>query len=220
MRGPAAGTNDDTEELRGQAYRLLAALLARPPDEAMLRRLAGLQGDDGSTLGSALASLGAAAARTGAAAAEREYNRLFIGVERGELVPYGSYYESGFLFGPPLIRLRGDLAGLGLARADGVCEPEDHVAVTLETMADLIDGRVSGRTADLVGQRGFFERHIGTWVPRFFHDLQHAAGASFYAPVGALGKAFLAVEARAFDLPDDAPPAGRAGGLMVEETDG
>ncbi len=42
-------------------------------------------------------------------AVEREFFNLFIGVGRGELLPYGSYYLTGFLHERPLARLREDL---------------------------------------------------------------------------------------------------------------
>ena len=40
---------------------------------------------------------------------EREFFDLFIGLGRGELLPYGSYYLTGFLHERPLARLREDL---------------------------------------------------------------------------------------------------------------
>jgi TorA maturation chaperone TorD len=52
-----------------------------------------------------------------------EYQDLFIGLARGELVPYGSYYLTGFLHEKPLSKLRQDMARLGVEREDGVAEP-------------------------------------------------------------------------------------------------
>ena len=51
-----------------------------------------------------------AASRTNAERVEREYFNLFIGLGRGELLPYGSYYLTGFLHERPLARLRETLA--------------------------------------------------------------------------------------------------------------
>ncbi|WP_029007489.1 TorD/DmsD family molecular chaperone [Azospirillum halopraeferens] len=192
----AAEAADHVERERAQAYRLLAALLARPPDGGLLDRLATLHGD-GSPFGTALGALGGAAAATAPAAAEREFNRLFIGVDRGELVPYASYYRTGFLQDRPLIRLRADLDRLGIARAAGVPEPEDHVAALAETMAGLIDGGF-GAPAPLDRQFRFFDDHIAPWGARFFADLERAPSAVFYRPVGTLGRLFLEIEAGAF----------------------
>ena len=53
---------------------------------------------------------------------EREFFNLFIGIGRGELLPYGSYYLTGFLNERPLARLREDLRALGIERAEGQVE--------------------------------------------------------------------------------------------------
>src|SRR5215813_9042725 len=81
---------DDIDAARAQEYALLAALLARAPDAGLLERLSRLRGDP-SPLGLAHAAL-AEAAQTDAGKVQREYFGLFIGLGRGELLPYGSYY--------------------------------------------------------------------------------------------------------------------------------
>ncbi|MGQ9370334.1 TorD/DmsD family molecular chaperone [Azospirillum sp. ST 5-10] len=189
---------DEADRHRAQAYRLLATVLARPPSDDLLRRLAALDGD-ATPFGAAVGGLARAAAATAAAAAEREFNRLFIGVERGELVPYASYYRTGFLQDRPLILVRADLERLGVARAPGVPEPEDHVAALAETMAGLIDGGF-GPPAGLEEQRRFHDAHLAPWAGRFFADLERAESAVFYRPVGTLGRRFLEIEADAFAL--------------------
>ena len=141
---PAAASRaaDISEEdhLRAQLYRLLAALLVKVPDQETLGRVAGLSGDHSSELGRGLAALADAAGSVEPTAADDEYHDLFIGVGRGELMPYGSYYLTGFVYEKPLARLRGDMARIGIARAEGVKEPEDHIASLCEMMAGLIEG--------------------------------------------------------------------------------
>lgn len=188
------------ERMRAQAYALLAALLARPPSEALLGRLAGLSGD-GTAWGAALGALGAEARRASPAEAEREYGRLFIGLTRGELMPYASYYLTGFLHDRPLVRLRADMGRLGVARSPRASEPEDHIAAMLEIMAGLIDGRF-GAPAPAEEQREFHERHLAPWAPRFFRDLERAEAAKLYRPVGALGRLLMDIEENAFALAD------------------
>ena len=134
-------------------------------------------------------------------AAEREYSALFIGLARGELLPYASYYLTGFLQEKPLAELRGDLAALGIERADDVPEPEDHIATVCETMAGLIAGAF-GKPASLQEQQRFFARHVGVWAPRFFEDLQGAKAAVLYMPVGRIGRVFMTIEAEAFGMAD------------------
>ena len=66
---------------------------------------------------------------------EREYFDLFIGMGRGEILPYASYYLTGFLHERPLARLRGDLIAFGIERAENNPEPEDNAATLCEIMA-------------------------------------------------------------------------------------
>jgi TorA maturation chaperone TorD len=189
---------DEIEGSRARAYLLLATLLARPPSGALLAELATLRGD-GTPWGDALSALAATARATDPDAVDREYHRLFIGVQRGELVPYASYYVTGFLHDRPLVAVRQDMAVYGIARSDGVGEPEDHVAALLEMMGGLVEGRF-GPPAPVDRQRRFFERHLKKWAPAFFRDLESAEAGRFYRPVGTLGLLLLAIEGEAFGL--------------------
>ncbi len=187
---------DDVDFARSQEYALIAALLARAPSAELLKRTAGLLADP-SPLGFLHAELAQAARETKAEDAEREYFDLFIGLGRGELLPYGSYYLTGFLHERPLARLRDDLVALGIERAKNVYEPEDHIAILFEVMAGLASGRLP---APAGSDRKIFERHIKPWAARFFHDLENAKGAKFYRRVGTLGRVFMEVETEAFSL--------------------
>ena len=169
-----------------------------PPEQEAVERLSGLEGDE-SALGQALTALGRAARGVSPTAIAEEYHELFIGVGRGELLPYGSYYLVGFLYEKPLARLRQDMARLGIAHADGVPEPEDHIASLCEMMAGLIEGGF-GVPADQATQREFFDAHIGSWAGQFFADLESTKAADLYAPVGAVGRVFMEIEATAFEM--------------------
>ena len=83
------------------------------------------------------------------------------------------------------------------ARADTVKEPEDHIAALCEMMAGLITGAF-GAPVDLAGQRRFFDSHLEPWAPLFFEDLEKARSARLYAPIGTLGRLFMAIEKTAF----------------------
>jgi TorA maturation chaperone TorD len=189
---------EDIDLLRAEQYDLLAILLGQAPGEALLASLSGLARDE-SPLGLARGALADAAARAEPAAVSREFFDLFIGVGRGEFLPYASYYLSGFLHERPLARVRADLADLGIERAGAQREPEDHVAILCEVMAGLSSGRFE---ADLGWQRAFFERHLKPWAGRFFADLERAESARFYRAVGGLGRVFMEIEAEAFLLDD------------------
>ena len=192
----AALAVDETDEARAKEYALLATLLGRAPDERLLGRLAQLRGDP-SPLGMAHVALGASAARCNAETVGREFFDLFIGLGRGELLPYGSYYLTGFLYERPLARLRGDLKRLGIELAEGHSEPEDHAAILCEIMATMAAGEIEVPDS---AQRELFEKHMAPWMARFFADLELASGADFYRTVGSLGRTFLEIEAEGFKL--------------------
>lgn len=182
------------EELRANTYGLLGNLLARVPDQDMLNRLAAIDvsgtGEENS-MAAAWKTLAMAAQRATSGAVDDEYHTLFIGIGRGELMPYGSWYLTGFLMERPLAQLRQDLKSLGFERQDDVKEPEDHAGALMETMCMLILG---GNGAGEHEQKRFFERHLEPWIGKFFEDLQNANSANFYAAVGVLGAQFVEIE--------------------------
>jgi TorA maturation chaperone TorD len=196
-RAPMSEQPDEVDAARAQLYALLAVLLSRAPDADLLGRLTRLQ-VDATPLGIAQAALAQAAGDTSVQRVEREYFDLFIGLGRGELLPYASYYLTGFLHERPLARLRADLAELGIARAERNPEPEDHLATLCEVMAGLIDGRFPVPKGS---DQRLFERHVAPWAARFFADMERAEGAGFYRHVGALGRTFIEIEMEAFALP-------------------
>lgn len=186
------------DRMRADFYDLLAALLARPPADDTLLACAGLEGDD-APLGKAVGTLGRLARSSKAPAVNREFHDLFIGLGRGELLPYASYYMTGFLHEKPLARLRADMIRLGVARSDDVAEPEDNIASLMEIMAGLIRGRF-GAPAPLATQRDFFNTHIAPWAEHFFTDLEGAKASVFYTPVGTMGRLFMEIEKTAFRM--------------------
>lgn len=184
--------------LRANIYSLLARLLARPPGAATLTMVAELEGDQ-TEMGRALSALAATASGSMPEAVDDEYQTLFIGVLGSEINPYGSYYQTGFLFDQPLANLRIDMGKLGIARAHDVVEPEDHIAALCEMMCGLITGAF-GEPADLAAQQKFFDSHIAPWAQDFFEDLERAPLAAFYMPVGTVGKLFVEIESQAFQM--------------------
>jgi TorA maturation chaperone TorD len=189
----------DEDLMRGNLYGLLGHLLAAPPEQPLLDTLAGIAPapSDPSLLTAAWQMLAEAAARSTPGALGDEYLALFIGLGRGEVVPYGSWYMTGFLMEQPLAQLRGDLAELGIERQEGVREPEDHAAALCDAMALLISG---DEPAPVAVQSRFFARHMEPWMGKFFRDLQQAPSARFYRAVGQLGEQFMDVETRAFGM--------------------
>jgi TorA maturation chaperone TorD len=187
---------DEIDQLRAAEYSLLSRLLGKAPDADTLSRVAVLKGD-ASDLGMVHIELASAAAATDDRAVSKEFVDLFIGLGRGELLPYASYYLTGFLHERPLARVREDLDMLGIERAGSSREPEDHVAILLEIMAGLARGDFETEFSE---QKRFFERHLKPWAARMFADLEMSPSADFYRAVGRVGRVFMELESEAFTL--------------------
>jgi len=184
------------EAMRADLYTLLSLTLSKAPDPTLFSKMQGMTGD-ASPLGQALQQLAAASLPEDAAAIERDYFNLFIGLGRGELLPYTSFYLTGFLHERPLASLRDDLRRLGLERSGTMSEPEDHMAILCEVMATLIR---SGSEGSLLEQAHLFDRHIKPWGSRFFADLERSAKTAFFRSLGALGLVWMDIEEEAFAL--------------------
>lgn len=188
---------DEIDQARMQEYLLLGSLLRQAPSRVLLADIAGLRGD-ASTLGMLHMSLAQAAEAADPNAESREFFRLFVGVGRGELLPYASYYLTGFLHERPLARVREDMARLGVERAEGLFEPEDHLGILLEVMAGLVGGQFPGGPE---GEAAFFARHVQPFAERLFADLESCAQTDFYKAAARTGAAFIAIETEGFALP-------------------
>ena len=181
------------QQYRAAAYSVLAALLRNVPSVDVLQQISEFANvtvaEDELLL--SMSSLGLVAQSTKVDAIDDEYHLLFVGLGRGELVPYGSWYLTGFMMEQPLSTLRDDLKLLGFERDESVVEPEDHVAALCEIMTMLISDNPSSSNES---QTIFFEKHIAPWMERFFDDLSESESAVFYRAVGRFGLAFLDFE--------------------------
>ncbi len=127
----------------------------------------------------------------------QDYHDLFIGLGRGELLPYGSVYLSGFLQEKPLAELRIDLGHLGFETREDTHEPEDHAGALCEVMSVIV-GTPNEFSYDT--QSNFFAQHMGSWMTEFFDDLIKARESGFYRVVGEFGKAFIEIEKQYFEM--------------------
>lgn len=193
-RSPVA---DELAQAQARSYLLLANLLLRAPSQVFLDELAQLKGDV-SPLGHAIIVLADAAGSVNADQVAHEYFNLFVGVGRGEILPFASFYQTGFLNERPLARVREDLRRLGVERQPDVFEPEDHLGALLEVMAGLVGGAFE---AEAGAAERFYRKHIERWAGRCFVDLGKAESARFYRAVAAYGQVFMAIESEAMSLP-------------------
>ena len=187
----------DDDALRANTYTLLARLLRATPDGELLDTLSAIDAGDkpGSDLGMSWHLLKLSATHAQPERLDDEFHDLFIGLGHGEVIPYGSWYQTGYLMDKPLAKLRYDLDILGVEREAGVSEPEDHVAALCEVMALLI-----GQGAPLARQQQFFRDHMASWLGRCFADIENAPSAQFYKAVGQLGQHFAELEKRYMDV--------------------
>lgn len=189
----------DAPLLRSNTYTVLASLLHGPPGPALVDHLSSLSvadGDAPGAMGRAWTNLREAVRHADVTELGHEYQDLFIGLGRGEVVPYGSWHLTGFLMEKPLSDLRDDLAALGIVREESEKDPEDHVAALCECMALLIQAD----DVDEDMERRFYACHVNPWAGKFFKELQSAPSAKFYRDVGFLGQTFMELEGHYLNL--------------------
>jgi TorA maturation chaperone TorD len=187
------------ETARADLYGVLAELLYEPPSQAILDTIAASQAEGEGVLERAWNNLAAACRETNPDDVRDEYEQLFIGVGKPEIMLYGSYYLSGFLMEKPLAALRTDLAALGLQRAETVAESEDHVATLCEVMRYLITSD-DVEIANLAAQKKFFAGHMQPWVGDLCAAIESHPQAVFYKRVAHLAQCFFEVEMQAFEM--------------------
>lgn len=193
-------TPDQGEETaRADLYGLLASLFYGPPSQELLDTIAAAQTAGESVLERAWADLSAACKSAKAEPAREEYERLFIGVGKPDVMLYGSFYLSGFLMEKPLAALRTDLAKLGLQRSESMNESEDHIAALCEVMRYLIASD-DVLHANVATQKQFFADHMQSWVMDMCAAIAAHPEAKFYLAVSQLARSFFEVEMQAFDM--------------------
>ena len=192
----------DEETARAELYGLLAALYYAPPPAELLAqlRVAPTEAPSaGGFLEEPWRQVVAASRELSDADIQSEFNSLFGGVGKPEVMLFGSHHLSGFLNDIPLARLRSDLAALGLERDESMPETEDHITYLLEVMRFLIAGD-DVAVSNLTRQREFFAQHLQPWVLSLCDTLEQHPRAVFYQAVAGLTRAFVSVEMQGFDM--------------------
>ena len=187
----------EEEQLRADMYSFLASLLRAEPSADLVKQLTLLESDD-TPIGKAIKILKKLASSLDLPSIRDEYVGIFIGVGRGEILPFASYYLTGFLKDKPLAKLRGDMQEIGIAVSSGI-DPEDHIATLFDIMAGLILGKFN-RKFSIREQRDFFNKHLAPWVDLLMRDIEASKIAVFYAPVGTIGREFIEIERSSFKI--------------------
>jgi TorA maturation chaperone TorD len=189
------------EAARGDFYALLATLLLEPPSQALLANLAAagpIEGDP--AMLQAWRGLVDASSVMDADAGAFEFESLFAGVGKSPVSVYAGYYIGAPSIDHPRVRLQAALAELGLARAERVSEPEDHLGSLFEVMRVLVAGAPGRKPAPLAEQRRFYQAYVEKSAVGVFGALARAEQANYYRHVAAVGAAFMALETQSFLL--------------------
>jgi TorA maturation chaperone TorD len=185
---------EQEQTLRTEIYLVLSALFRSAPSEEMIEFLTSLEVEPSeSAMQKAWIALQQVAKDSNREALEDEYQDLFIGIGRGEVMPFGSWHMTGAMMEKPLAEIRHDLELLGFERDENVKEPEDHIAALCEVMSML-----TGEEEDL--QQTVFNKHIAPWFNSFTQQLENAQSANFYKPAAQLCEAFLTLEQVRFSV--------------------
>jgi TorA maturation chaperone TorD len=190
------------DQARAGYYALLARLFYTGPDAGLLAAIANadesISGGEQSALAGAWNTLAAAARATDAEAARLEYDQLFVGTGKAEVTPYASFYLAETGREKILVRLRQELAALGLKRVERALEPEDHVAALFDTMRYLIS--MGSGDAALQNQQRFFEQYIAGSYRAFCSATSKSGNSNFYKHVAHFAETFLVVESEAMKV--------------------
>ena len=76
---------------------------------------------------------------------------------------------------------------------------EDHIALELEFMQVMRDGKEDEAVERLKTQRAFVGQHLANWVPMFVSDIKHFAQTDLYIGAGELLLGFVQEEVESLD---------------------
>lgn len=191
----------EEDQARADFYALIARLFYAGPDADLLAAIAGADeivgADETAPLATAWRALAAAAAATDAQAAQAEYDSVFVGTGKAEITPYVTRYLSEFMKENVLVQLRAELAAMGLARNQSVAEYEDHFSALCEVMRHLI---FLASDVAVQKQKSFFLRYLVPCYAIVCDAVAVSPNTNFYKNVARFTRAFLDVEADAFDV--------------------
>ena len=197
--GPAL---EDEDRARADLYALLARLYYQAPDAGVLALIAkagaAIPPETGSPFAVAWRALAAAASRAEPAAVQQEYDDFFVGTGRAEVSLYATYYLAETGRERLLVRLREELAAMGLSRKETAREPEDHIAGLFDVMRHLV--KRGSADAALQDQRRFFGQFIEPSYAAFCDAVAASGHAEYYGRVAVLTRAFLDVEKDAMKM--------------------
>ncbi|MBI4785625.1 MAG: molecular chaperone TorD family protein [Chloroflexi bacterium] len=131
-----------------------------------------------------------------------DYTRLFIGPGKVLTPPWESvqFSEERLTFQEQTLQVRGWYQRFGLAAEKLYAEPDDHIGLELEFVAQLARlGLAALEENDqtkfkqlLDGQRGFLSEHLLKWGPAWCSQVADQAQTDFYRGIALLTRGALA----------------------------
>jgi len=124
-----------------------------------------------------------------------EYADLFLNAGENPVLPYESFYadREPTLYGEPLFKMREFLRKHGLHKDPDYPEPEDHISVELDFLAELNRREMAGDRSTVDTRADFGRRHLA-WRTEFCAVLHSADKSGFYKALAefTLGYLFVA----------------------------
>ncbi len=186
------------DEARAAIYGLIARLFYAPPDQGVLGEVLHSNAFEGSQKPIAMAwrELIDACRSAFPVVLENEHTNLFGGAGKSEVTPYLTHYTIKYATDNPLVELRQQLIGWGMARKENANEPEDHIAGVCEAMRMAI--AVQHRSVD--EQKSFFDHFIYRGGMDLCDAVSASGKADFYRLVARFARAFFELEHEAFEM--------------------
>lgn len=200
-----APTASPEDQARAQLYGLIGSLFRTAPDAQLLSAIVHAEGfregddertEQGRVLARAWREMAEACRSAFPVLLAHEHTELFNAPGRAEVTPYLLHYVMRYESETPLVDLRAHLAQWGIARRDGVFEPEDHIATLCEIMRFVI----AVQQRPIEDQKSFFDRFLYRGGIAFCDAVSASDKARFYGSVAAFTAAFLEVEREAFEI--------------------
>jgi TorA maturation chaperone TorD len=200
-----APTASPEDQARAQLYGLVASLFHAAPDAQLLSAIVHAEGfregqeertEQGRVLADAWQQMAEACREAFPVLLAHEHTELFNAPGRAEVTPYLMHYVMRYESETPLVDLRAHLAQWGVARRQGVFEPEDHVS----SMCEIMRFAIAVQQRPLEEQKAFFDRFLYRGGIAFCDAVKGSEKARFYKLVAAFTAAFLEVEREAFEI--------------------
>ncbi len=138
-----------------------------------------------------------------------EYTRLFIGPTKLPAPPWESVYitKERLLFQESTLEVRKCYLKYSYRPTNFRSEPDDHLALELDFMANLShlaenffqDDKTSESVDILKDQKAFLEQHLLVWVPQFVSELEAATCHPLYLGMASILRNFLQADLVAID---------------------